>query len=150
MSKVNYIQESGAAVSLIQLQRYLLLSHREQRQHADEAYLTQFVERFLCRDHQVWWAIASENPDPAGCLWLGYTVDADSGDRHPYLFLLHVLPLHRRRGVGKTLIQRAETWAKQQGYPKLSLHVFCQNEGAQQFYRQLGYGPQSILMAKNI
>ncbi|MEO0408318.1 MAG: GNAT family N-acetyltransferase [Cyanobacteria bacterium P01_A01_bin.135] len=111
--------------------------------------LEAFVAQFLARDHRIWWAI-SASPEPVGCLWLGYTVDPVTGDRHPYVFLLHVLPAHRRQGIGRSLMQIAEAWATQQGYRKLSLHVFDKSAEARQLYQGLGYQSQSILMAKNL
>jgi len=149
---LSYNRQSGTAASRRILQQYLAASYQEShrdrppQQHSD--YLSHFVDQFLGDDHWVWWASCQKQP--VGCLWQGYTTDPIDGDRYPYVFLLYVLPEHRRQGIGRTLMSQAESWAKQQGYSKLALHVFCDNEAGQQFYQQLSYRPQSTLMEKTL
>ncbi|MGF1536482.1 MAG: GNAT family N-acetyltransferase [Elainellaceae cyanobacterium] len=113
-------------------------------------HLADFVDQYLGADHRIWWANCQGEADPVGCLWLGYSTDPVGGDRHPYIFLLYVVPEYRRRGVGTALVTRAESWAKRQGYHKLSLHVFCSSTAGCELYRQMNYQPRSILMEKTL
>jgi ribosomal protein S18 acetylase RimI-like enzyme len=46
---------------------------------------------------------------------------------------------HRRRGIGRALIERAQHWAAEQGLTRVELNVWEFNEGAMAFYRELGY-----------
>ncbi len=46
---------------------------------------------------------------------------------------------YRRRGIGRALMEAAETWARDVGVRKVELHVFPYNEGALALYDQLGY-----------
>jgi ribosomal protein S18 acetylase RimI-like enzyme len=46
---------------------------------------------------------------------------------------------HRRRGIGRALLEAAEEWARAVGVKKIELHVFPYNEGAIALYEQLGY-----------
>ena len=46
---------------------------------------------------------------------------------------------HRRRGVGRALLEQVVEWARDAGIRKLELHVFPWNEPAIRLYEQFGY-----------
>jgi GNAT superfamily N-acetyltransferase len=46
---------------------------------------------------------------------------------------------HRRRGVGRALMKRAEAWARAKGATSVELTVYAFNRPAQKFYHRLGY-----------
>jgi RimJ/RimL family protein N-acetyltransferase len=52
---------------------------------------------------------------------------------------LMVAATHRRRGIGRALLQAAEGWARESGIRKLELHVFPHNEAAIALYEQYGF-----------
>lgn len=52
------------------------------------------------------------------------------------------------RGVAGTLMQRAELWAKAEGYRLLSLDVFSDNRRALEFYLRGGFRAESIRLVK--
>ena len=50
-----------------------------------------------------------------------------------------VSPSHRRRGIGRALLQAAADWAREAGVTKLELHVFPHNEPALALYEDFGF-----------
>jgi GNAT superfamily N-acetyltransferase len=55
---------------------------------------------------------------------------------------------HRRQGFGRALMQRAETWARDQGAISLMLDMLRANEPALTFYTTLGYEDHAALLLK--
>ena len=52
---------------------------------------------------------------------------------------LMVASTHRRRGIGRALLERAVEWAREAGVRKLELHVFPHNEPALALYTSFGF-----------
>ncbi|MDE2483563.1 MAG: GNAT family N-acetyltransferase [bacterium] len=54
-------------------------------------------------------------------------------------FGMLVAPTHRRRGIGRALIEHACAWAREREIAALYLHVFPHNLAALALYRALGF-----------
>jgi GNAT superfamily N-acetyltransferase len=54
------------------------------------------------------------------------------------------------RGVGAALMQRAEEWAREQGFAMLTLNVFTANRRAREFYARLGFAEEWIRCLKRL
>ena len=52
---------------------------------------------------------------------------------------LMVAASHRRRGIGRALLEQAVAWAREVGIEKLELHVFPHNEPAIRLYERFGF-----------
>jgi ribosomal protein S18 acetylase RimI-like enzyme len=57
---------------------------------------------------------------------------------------LAVLPQHRRKGVGRALLQAAEDYARRQGCCRVTLEVLESNSGARELYRRFGFDDSTI------
>jgi GNAT superfamily N-acetyltransferase len=135
-------------------------TYQEQFLDQDFSHLAHTVEQYFSRDTPLWWvdeeareqSVGSKGEifSPVACLWVGNAIDQVSGDRHPHIFLLYVIPEHRRRGIGKALMDYIENWAKQKGDGQIGLQVFLSNTPALNLYHQLGYQEQSLWMVKSL
>ncbi len=63
------------------------------------------------------------------------------GDDDAHLDLLAVAPLYRRLGIGRQLLEWLEKCAIVAGIFNVTLEVRAGNEGAQLFYKRMGYRP---------
>lgn len=76
--------------------------------------------------------------------------DHFTGERLGYVSEVAVAGGGGGRGVGRALMEAGEAWARDRGYRLLTLDVFAGNERARSFYRRLGYGEDSLSMAKEL
>ena len=70
---------------------------------------------------------------------LSITRDPHPASEHVADLGLMVAKEYRRLGIGRGLIEAAETWARGVGVRKVELHVFPHNEAAIALYESLGY-----------
>ena len=63
------------------------------------------------------------------------------GDDDAHLDLLAVAPSYRRLGIGRQLLEWLEQCAVVAGIFNITLEVRAENEGAQLFYKRMGYRP---------
>lgn len=54
------------------------------------------------------------------------------------------------RGVGSALMERAEHWAREEGFSMLTLNVFTANRRARAFYAKLGFAEEWIRCLKRL
>ncbi|MFJ7511219.1 GNAT family N-acetyltransferase [Peribacillus simplex] len=67
------------------------------------------------------------------------TLDKEAEMKDFYLDTVSVDPNFQGKGIGSALIQYIEGYAKNKGYPRVSLVVENENEGANRLYSRLGY-----------
>ncbi len=67
--------------------------------------------------------------------------------RHVADLGLMVAATHRRRGVGRALLEAAVDWAREAGVRKLELHVFPHNAPAIALYRRFGFAEEGYRRA---
>ena len=89
-----------------------------------------------------WRSVAEEDGVLAGRLSLA---------RNPHPASHHVADLglmvaagHRRRGVGRMLLEQAVAWASEANVRKLELHVFPWNEPAMKLYETFGFEREGV------
>ncbi len=70
---------------------------------------------------------------------LSLSRDPHPASRHVADLGLMVDAAHRRRGIGRTLLEEAVIWARAAGIRKLELHVFPWNEPALRLYESFGF-----------
>lgn len=127
----------------------LLAAYREIFPHQQQFdHLVPTLDYYLSAKTPLRWVIHGQ--ERIGCIWWGHAIEQVSGDRYVHIFLLYVVPTHRRCGIGTALMDLAQAWAAQEGYRKIGLQVFAENQAALSLYNRLGYQPQSVLMLKAI
>lgn len=149
-----YHIKRGSSLDRAQVVKFMQRTYQERHPDRSFGHLAQTVDQYLSSDTPLWWALANpedgsvQDPTPVAGVWAGNAIDQITGDRHAHIFLLYVMPDHRRRGLGRALMQQVEIWSQQRGDRQVGLQVFSDNQPALHLYQTLGYRAQSLWMVK--
>jgi len=137
--------EPGDSLSLVELASEIgredgswLLTTEEWRSVADERRYLRAVRRHP--DAAVF--VAEEGGQIVARLSLSR--DTHPASRHVGDLGLMVASNHRRRGLGKALLDQAVVWAESVGIHKLELHVFPWNAPAIALYESFGFEREGV------
>jgi ribosomal protein S18 acetylase RimI-like enzyme len=67
---------------------------------------------------------------------------------YAYISALIVRAAHRRRGLGRRLLEEAELWARSSGASDLRVGVLAKNRGARELYASLGFAEFQVHLTK--
>lgn len=85
-----------------------------------------------------------------GFVRLQTQVDYFSREKLGYIANIAVDKNYESQGIGRKLIESAEKWAREKGYGLLRLHVFVENERAQQIYKENGFQQDIVSYVKRV
>ena len=156
-----YYIRRGSTLDRALLVKFMQRTYQQISPKQDLAHLVHTVERYLSTETPLWWveeeggatssiSILPLSTPPIACLWVGNVIDQVIGDRHANIFLLYVVPEHRRRGIGTALMRYVENWATCRGDRQIGLQVFESNTAALNLYNHQGYQTQSLWMVKSL
>ncbi len=173
-----YIIRRGSTSDRALLLKFMQRTYQDLFPNENFSHLEQTVKQYFSSDTPLWWVEEGEQGDkgtrgqgdkennytqfpipnsqfsipnsqfPIACLWVGNAIDQVHGNRHAHIFILYVVPEHRRLGIGRALMRYVESWAIERGDRQIGLQVFQSNKPALNLYNQLGYQTQSLWMVK--
>ena len=79
-----------------------------------------------------------------------YQVVRSLGSVRGYVNSLGVLASHRRRGVGRVLMDHAERWLADRGATVIELDTLASSPESVPFYKAIGYEPRSIIFERQL
>ncbi|MGM9986740.1 MAG: GNAT family N-acetyltransferase [Bacillaceae bacterium] len=80
-----------------------------------------------------------------GWILFGKNVDPMDGSERGFLYEMFVLPLYRRQGIGRLLMNTAIEELLKRGYTDIQLNVYAGNVG-KKLYEELGFVDRQTLM----
>jgi ribosomal protein S18 acetylase RimI-like enzyme len=144
---------TGNALDVTTLLKFLQITYQElYPQQQNYQHLQSTVDRYFSSETPLWFVTTFDRDRSVkiACLWIGIAIDQITGIRHPNIFLIYTDPAYRRQGIGRALMEHADSWAKAQGYTQIGLQVFTTNQPAIELYQQLGYQSRSISMMREL
>jgi len=92
--------------------------------------------------------VAEFNGKVAGVIMLEMSVRQNK--RFVFVNHIAVKEMYQRKGIGRSLMETTERWAKERGGIYILLNVWDFNEGAISFYEKLGYDTTWRAMSKSL
>ncbi len=85
-----------------------------------------------------------------GALWVGPRTNPLTRTTEAWIYSIAVAPEFQGEGAGRAMMDFAEAWAQQQGYPSIGLMVSATNERARAIYGRRDYEDVTVLMRKQV
>ena len=86
----------------------------------------------------------------AGCLLMWTLEDYFSQDWHAHISVIAVTRDAEGQGVGRALMEHAESWARGRGHRSITLSVFDGNHRARTLYERVGFSTEMRRMTKRL
>jgi ribosomal protein S18 acetylase RimI-like enzyme len=83
-------------------------------------------------------------------LWVGKGSNMLTGKDHGYIYDIFVKKEFRGKGIGKTLLKKAQSYCKEVGFSRILLMVSVENENAAGLYKKMGFKTESMYMGKDL
>lgn len=154
----SYHLREGSSVDRASLVKFMQTAYHELfPDQRDFSHLAKTVDQYFYKETPLWWVEFLNNGQGVepirprqlvAVLWMGNVIDQAQGDRYAHIFILYVMPEHRRRGIGTALMRHAENWARTRGDRQIGLQVYQTNKPALALYQQLSYQTESLWMIK--
>ena len=101
----------------------------------------------MTNGHYIYSVVDERDGKPVGIIWYG---EAPPRNDTIFIYDIHIDELFRGQGYGTAVLRLVEEKARGLGKERIGLQVFGHNERAQKLYRELGYRPINIIMAKEL
>jgi ribosomal protein S18 acetylase RimI-like enzyme len=119
------------------------LDKEEWAKHIEEL----FEKLFNRETHRIFVA-ENESHVFLGYLWVGEGSNMMTGKRHGFIYDIFVEKEFRGKGVGRTLLEKAESFCREKGYSRILLMVSVNNEAAAKLYDKMGFKTEQVYMGK--
>jgi len=83
-----------------------------------------------------------------GYLWVGEGSNMMTGLKHGYIYDIFVKKEFRGRGTGKILLEKAQSYCREEGYSRILLMVSVKNANAIGLYNKMGFKAEQMYMGK--
>ena len=83
-----------------------------------------------------------------GYQWVGEGNNMITGKKCGYVYDIFVRKEFRGKGIGKTLLEKAESFSREKGYSRIRLMVSASNEVATKLYDKMAFKAEQIHMGK--
>ena len=83
-----------------------------------------------------------------GYLWVGEGSNMMTGKKQGFIYDIFVKREFRGRGVGRILLEKAQSFCREKGYSRILLRVSVNNANAIGLYNKMGFKAEQMYMGK--
>ncbi len=130
---------------------WTVLSERERKQLVKEKWTKQILEvfdRLSRRETDRIFVAKDESLAFLGYLWIGEGGNIMTGLKHGYVYDIFVEEEFRGKGIGRILMEKAESFCRERGYSRILLMVSVSNQVAISLYDKMGFKAEQTYMAR--
>lgn len=109
-----------------------------------------FMALYESPGDNVFFVVLDSDNKIVGLLWLKEEWDTVYYKRQAFIIDIEVDARHRRRGLGKRLLDEAAKYALSRGVNSMALRVELANKKAITFYRRYGFKPIAYIMEREL
>jgi ribosomal protein S18 acetylase RimI-like enzyme len=128
-----------------------VLSENERKQLDKEKWTKNILEGFeklSKRETDRIFVAEDETHVFLGYLWIGEGNNMMTGLKHGYVYGVFVKEEFREKGIGRKLMEKAESYCRERGYSRILLMVSVGNQAAISLYDNIGFKAEQTYMAK--
>jgi ribosomal protein S18 acetylase RimI-like enzyme len=128
-----------------------VLSENERKELDKEKWTKYFLEGFeklSKREADRIFVAEDDSHAFLGYLWVGEGSSIMTGLKHGYICDLFVKEEFRGKGIGRILLDKAESYCREKRYSRILLMVSVNNETAIRLYNKMGFKAEQTYMAK--
>ncbi len=96
------------------------------------------------------WVAEDASGARLGYIIVGRTVGMFSPLEFGFIYDIYVNPIHRRQGIGRALLEKAEEYCDREGLRFLRLEAASDNWPAITMYNQSGWRPERLVLVKDL
>jgi len=124
------------------------------RRHLDRKkwskHMVEVFENLSKRESSKIFVAEDESQAFLGYLSVGEGGDMMTGENHGFIYDIFVEEKSRGKGIGKILMEKAESYCREKGYSRISLMVSTYNEPAIRLYTRMGFKTEQTYMGKEL
>jgi len=110
----------------------------------------EMFERLSKRETDRIFIAEDESQAFTGYLWVGEGANMMTGLKNGFIYDIFVKEEFRGRGIGRILLEKAESYCREKGYSKILLMVSINNAAAIKLYDKMGFKAEEMYMGKEL
>jgi ribosomal protein S18 acetylase RimI-like enzyme len=113
-------------------------------------HLLELFEKLSKRETEKIFVAEDESHAFLGYIWVGEGSSMMTGLKHGYIYDVFVKKEFRGKGIGRTLLEKAQNYCREKGYSRIRLMVYVNNANAIGLYNKMGFKTEQMHMEKTL
>lgn len=113
-------------------------------------HLLELFEKLSKRETEKIFVAEDESHAFLGYIWVGEGSNMMTGLKHGYIYDVFVKKEFRGKGIGRTLLEKAQNYCREKGYSRIRLMVYVNNANAIGLYNKMGFKTEQMHMEKTL
>jgi ribosomal protein S18 acetylase RimI-like enzyme len=113
-------------------------------------HMVEVFENFYDKENSQISVAEDEKDRFVGYLFVGENRDMMTGLSFGFIYDIFVEEKSRGKGIGKMLLEKAESYCREKGFSRIALMVAAANDSAMRLYNRMGFKPEQMYLGKEL